>query len=156
MENKTKIIAVIAIFIILSSVLSCRYVTDVAALNDVEVTVEGITLQELRVTYCTLKLSIDIFNPTHQDISGLSAIFDVSIADNYVGSGSFPKSFIPAQSNSKKDVTLTIYYADVANAVLDGIQNRNFVLTIEGEAKGNVFFDLFTVSRKFVSTYSYP
>lgn len=59
-------------------------------------------------------------------------------------------------SQTAKDVTLTIYYADVANAVLDGIQNRNFDLTIEGEAKGTVFFDLFTVSSRFVSTYSYP
>jgi len=156
MKNKTKIIAVIAIIVILSSVLSYRYVTDVAALNDVEVTVESITLQELRIAYCTLKLSVDIFNPTHQDLSEVSAEFDVFIADSYVGSGSFPKSFIPTQSNSKKDVTLTIYYANVANAVLDGIQNRNFDLTIEGEAKGKVFFDLFTVSSRFVSTYSYP
>ena len=108
MDNKTKIIMVIAICVILSGFLSYQYVTDVTALNSVEVTIDDIKLQELRLTYCKLKLSFDIYNPTHQDISGLSAVFDVFIAGNYVGSGSFPKSSLPAQSNSKKYVTLTI------------------------------------------------
>ncbi len=137
--------------------MSYQYITDVTALNSVEVTVDDIKLQGTEVlTYCKLKLSVGIYNPTHQDLSGVSAEFDVFIADSYVGSGSFPKSFIPAQSNSKKDVTLTIYYADVAKAVFDGITERNFYLSVEGEARANVLFDLFTVSRKFVSTYSYP
>ena len=156
MDNKTKIIMVIAICVILSGFLSYQYVTDVTALNSVEVTIDDIKLQELRLTYCKLKLSFDIYNPAHQDISGLSAVFDVSIAGNYVGSGSFPKSSLPAQSNSKKYVTLTIYYADVANAVKNGIIDRNFDLSIEGEARANVLFDLFTVSKNFVLIHSYP
>ncbi len=156
MERKTKIISVVIILLIFSGFFSYQYVADTVALNNVEVTVESITLQELRLSYCKLKLSVDIYNPSHQDISEVSAVFDVFIAGNYVGSGSFPKSFLPAQSNSEKDVTLTIYYTDVANAVIDGIQNRNFDLTIKGEAKGKVVFNLFTVSKGFVSTYSYP
>ncbi len=156
MERKTKIISVITILLVFSGFLSYQYVTDTAALNNVEVIVESITLQEPRLSYCKLKLSVDVYNPSHQDISEVTAVFDVFIAGNYVGSGSFPKSFLTAQSNIKKDVSLTIYYADMASAVITGIQNKNFDLTIEGNAKGTVFFNLFTVSKEFVSTYSYP
>ena len=156
MIKKTYIAIIITIIIIFSSLLGYRYITDASAIDDVEVILEQLTLEELRLTYCTLKLSIDIYNPSYQDISEVSAVFDVFIAGNYVGSGSFPKSFLPSQSNSKKDVSLTIYYADMASAVINGIQNGNFDLTIEGEAKGTVFFNLFTVSKEFVSTYSYP
>ena len=156
MIKKKYVAIIITIIFIFSSLLGGLYITDASSLDKVEVTVVGITLEELRLTYCKFTLSIDIYNPAHQDISEVYALFDVSIAGNYVCNGIFPKSFLPAKSNIEKEVTLTIYYADVAIAVIDGIQNRNFDLTIEGEAKGKVLFNLFTVSKNFVSTYSYP
>ncbi|RLF56978.1 MAG: hypothetical protein DRN27_08670 [Thermoplasmata archaeon] len=156
MIKKTFIAIIITAIVVFSSMLGYLYISDVSALDDVEINIEQITLEEIRLTYCKLNLRIDVYNPAHQDISEVHSNFDVSIAGNYVGKGVFPKSFIPAQSNCEKEVILTIYYADVTNAVINGIQNRNFDLTIEGEAKGKVMFNLFTVSKKFSSTYSYP
>ena len=68
---------------------------------------------------------------------------------------SLPIVSIPAQSKIKRDVILTIYFADVGNAVIDGIQTRNFDLAINGQAKGNVLFNLIAVSKSFAASYSH-
>jgi len=155
MDQKIKILIVITVVIFISGFLSIRYMADASALEKVNVTVENISIQELRLTYCKLKLKMDIFNPTTEYISELSAKFDVSIAGTYVGNGSTPTVSIPAQSHKTGDVPLTIYYANVGNAVIDGIQTGNFDLTIHGEAKGNVLFNLLTVTKSFIASYYY-
>lgn len=155
MDQKIKILIVIIIVIFISGFLSIRYIADASALEKINVTVENTSIQELRLTYCKLKLKVSISNPTTEYISGLSAEFDVSIGGTYVGNGSFQTVSIPAQSNKTGDVLLTIYYANVGNAVIDGIKTENFDLTIHGEAKGNVLFNLLTVTKSFTASYSY-
>jgi len=155
MDHKIRILIVVTIVIFISGFLVIRYTTDVSALEKVNITIENINIQELHLTYCKLKLKVNISNPTNEYISGLFAEFDISIASTYVGNGSVPIVSIPAQSQTKRDVILTIYYADVGNAVIDGIQTGNFDLTIHGEAKGNVLFNLITVSKSFTASYSH-
>ena len=155
MDQKIKILVVIIIVFFISCFLSIRYITDVSALEKVNITIENINIQELRLTYCKLKLKVNISNPTNEYISGLFAEFDISIAGTYVGNGSVPTVSIPAQSHKTRDVPLTIYYANVGNAVIDGIRTGNFDLTIHGEAKGNVLFNLLTVSKSFTASYSH-
>ena len=60
-----------------------------SAIENVKVTVENTSIQELRLTYCKLKLKVSISNPTTEYFSELSAEFDVFIASTYVGNGSF-------------------------------------------------------------------
>ncbi len=155
MDHKIRILIVVTIVIFISGFLVIRYTTDVSALEKVNITIENINIQESHLTYCKLKLKVNISNPTNEYISGLFAEFDISIASTYVGNGSVPTVSIPAQSQTKKDVILTIYYADVGNAVIDGIQIGNFDLTVHGEAKGNVLFNLITVSKSFTASYSH-
>ncbi|MCK4415514.1 MAG: hypothetical protein KAU84_00020 [Thermoplasmatales archaeon] len=155
MDHKIRILIVVTIVIFISGFLVIRYTTDVSALEKVNITIENINIQELNLTYCKLKLKVNISNPTNEYISRLFAEFDISIASTYVGNGSVPTVSIPAQSQIKRDVILTIYYADVGNAVIDGIQTGNFDLTTHGEAKGNVLFNLLTVSKSFTASYSH-
>lgn len=155
MDQRIKILIVITIVIFILSFLSIRYMASASAIEKVNVTVENTSIQELRLTYCTLKLEVSISNPTTEYISGLSAEFDVFIASTYVGNGSFLTVSIPAQSDKTGDVLLTIYYTNVGNAVIDGIKTGDFDLTIHGEAKGNVLFGLLTVTKSFTSSYSY-
>jgi len=119
MDHKIRILIVVTIVIFISGFLVIRYTTDVSALEKVNITMENINIQELHLTYCKLKLKVNISNPTNEYISGLLAEFDISIAGTYVGNGSVPTVSIPAQSQIKRDVILTIYYADVGNAVID-------------------------------------
>jgi hypothetical protein len=156
MKKNVKISITIVICIICCIFLSFQYVTETTALNNLEITLYDIKIQDLKLTYCTLKLSLYLNNPSEIHISDLSAEFDVFIAGNFVGTGTLPKSSIPPKLNSNKDVYLQIYYSDVATAVIDGIKNGNFDLSIDGVAKANVFFNLFPISKKIASTHSYP
>ena len=155
MDQKIRILIVITIVIFISGFLVIRYTNDVSALEKVNVTIENINIQGFYPTYCKLKLKVNISNTANEYISGFFAEFDISIAGTHVGNGSIPTVSIPPQSQIKRDVILTIYYTDVGNAVIDVIKTVNFDLTINGEAKGNVLFNLITVSKSFTTSYSH-
>ena len=146
---------IIVIILLISGLILNKYMADVSAIEKINITLENTSIQELRLTYCKLKLKVNISNPTTEYISELSAEFDISIAGTYVGNGSVPKVSIPIQSYKTKDVPLIIYYADVGKAVIEGIQARNFDLAINGEAKVNVLFNLIMISKSFIAIYSY-
>ena len=149
------IIAIILIFFI-PLILINTYFADVEALDRTEVTIKDIKLQELSFTYCKLKIFINFYNPSNQDVSDLKATFNVYVTENYVGLGSLSKVSIPAKTNEEKDLTITIYYANVAAAVADGIKKGNFDVSIKGKASGNVLFGLITVTDNFEATKPYP
>lgn len=157
MIKKFKIILIIIILILIIPVfLFYSYYADVAALDSTKVTIKDIRLFDISLTYCELTIFINFHNPSSRDVSGLTAVFDIYIADNYIGKGSLSRVSIPAKSNLEKETTVTIYYANVAVAVFDGIKKSNFDLTIEGTASGNVLFGLLKVSDKFEATKPYP
>jgi hypothetical protein len=151
---RTIIIAVIILAIL--GFLGYTYSADVSALDNARVTIKDIRIQEIGLTSCELKIYIDISNPSNQDISGLSADFDVFITDTNVGSGSVSRVSIPAQSTKEKGVSLTIVYIDVAEAVIDVIIKGNFDLSIDGYASGDVLFGLIRVTDQISATKSYP
>ena len=160
MTEKNVIVTIIlAIILSFSGFLGYIYFADVTAMSCIEVIVEDIDLTDPKITSFKLKINIDIYNPTDQDISGLSSVFDIYIEDNYVGEGSFSKVSIPAHSSGEKDVFLTIYYSGLADAAVDVIKNviteGNFDLTISGNINGNVLFGLITFSQEFETTYIY-
>lgn len=157
MIKKFKIILIIIILILIIPVfLFYSYYADVVALDSIKVTIKDIRLFGISLTYCELTIYINFYNPSNRDVSGLTAVFDIYIADNYIGKGSLSRVSIPANSNLEKDTTVTIYYANVAVAVVDGIKKGNFDLTIKGTASGNVLFNLLTISDKFEATKPYP
>jgi hypothetical protein len=154
-KKSKKFIIILLIIFTLSGFFGYTYYSDVTTLLNAEVTIKDIHLHELSFTYCKLKINIDIKNPSDRDISSLSSVFNIYIAENFVGLGSFSNVFIPAQSTKENDVTITIYYTNVAVAVVDGIKKGNFDLNIKGEASGKVLFDLITVSKQLNVTKAY-
>jgi LEA14-like dessication related protein len=160
MTEKNVIVTIIlAIILSFSGFLGYIYFADVAAMSCIEVIVEDIDLTDLKITSFKLKINIDIYNPTDQDISGLSSTFDIYIEDNYVGEGGFSNVFIPAHTQSEKDVSITIYYSGLADAAVDVIKNviteGTFDLTISGDISGNVLFGLIAFSQEFETTHTY-
>ena len=157
MIKKIKIIIiVIVILLAILGFLGYTFYADVTTLNNVKVRIDKIQLKELSLSYCKLKISFTIFNPSDRDISELSAVFDAYIANSYIGHSSFSKVSIPAQSNKEKDVTITVYYSDLAPAVVDVIKSGNFDLTAEGVANAYAFFGLITISDNFKAFQVYP
>lgn len=160
MTEKNVIAAIIlAIILSVSGFLGYIYFADVAAMSSIEVTINDVDITDVKFTSFKLKLDANIYNPTDQDISGLSSAFDIYIEDNYVGEGGFSNVFIPAHAQSEKDVSITTYYSGLADAAVDVIKNviteGNFDLTISGNINGNVLFGLITFSQEFETTQTY-
>lgn len=160
MTEKNVIAAItLAIILSVSGFLGYIYYADVAAMSSIEVTINDVYITDVKFTSFKLKLDANIYNPTDQDISGLSSAFDIYIEDNYVGEGGFSNVFIPAHTQSEKDVSITIYYSGLADAAVDVIKNviteGNFDLIISGNINGNVLFGLITFSQEFETTHTY-
>jgi len=158
MTEKNVIAAIIlAIILSVSGFLGYIYFADVAAMSSIEVTINDVDITDVKFTSFKLKLDANIYNPTDQDISGLSSAFDIYIEDNYVGEGGFSNVFIPAHAQSEKDVSITI--SGLAVAAVDVIKNviteGNFDLNISGNINGNVLFGLITFSQEFETTHTY-
>jgi LEA14-like dessication related protein len=158
-EKIVKIVIILTVILSVSGLLGYIYHADIAAMSSIEVTIDNVDLTDVKLSSFKLKLHTTIFNPTDQDISGLSSAFDIYIEDNYVGEGDFSKVFIPAHSQSEKDVSITIYYSGLADATVDAIikfiKEGNFDLTISGNISGNVLFGLIAFSQEFETTYTY-
>ena len=150
------IIILTVIILIILGFLGFTYTADVAALDNAKVSIKDIRFQEIGLTSCKLKIFIEISNPSDRYISGLTADFEVFINENYVGSGSVSRISIPAQSNREKGVTITIFYTNAAEAVIDGIQKGYFDLSINGDASGDVLFGLITVTNQIYAVQTYP
>jgi hypothetical protein len=155
MHIRIKIISIAIIILLIFIFFFSRHTAKVSALEKINISVESITIKEVRLNYCKLKVNVNILNPTSELISDLSAQFDIFIADTYVGNGSIPKVSIPIQSGKIKNVSITIFYVNVGNAVIDGIQTRNFDLSIQGTATVTVLFNLISISKPFTAFYSY-
>jgi len=157
-EKNVITVITLAIILSVSGFLGYIYYADVAAMSSIEVTINDVDITDVKPTSFKLKLDSNIYNPTDQDISGLSSTFDIYIEDNYVGEGGFSNVFIPAHTQSEKDVSITIYRG-LADAAVDVIKNiiteGNFDLTISGSINGNVLFGLITFSQEFETTHTY-
>ncbi len=156
MKLKIIISAVIVVAILLFGLFSCVYISDVSAIGKVDVSIKKIRIEEIGHSYARLKITIDIDNPSDRTISNLEANFKVYIADTYIGDGVASKVSIPAQSSKEKDVTVVIYYANVASGIIDAITSLDFTLSINGKANVDALFGLLSFSKNFEASKSYP
>jgi len=156
MKNKRKKIAIITISIVLFAFFSYTYYSDVSAVSKINITIEKTSVEEISLTYSKLKITIDINNPSQRDISIQKANFKIYISGVYIGDGIVSKINVPAESNKEKDVTITVYYENVANAVVEAIKKFVFDLSIEGKADVNILFGLLTFSEDFKASRSFP
>jgi len=155
MEKKLPIFLVIIVAVVILSFLAIRYTMEATAISKLQVTVKSVQIQEIKVTYTKLKLFIEISNPTNEDISQLSTDYNIFIAGSIVGEGSMPLTNIPAQTVKETSTTVIIYFANVANVVIDAITNQKFNLTIQGTLHAKVLFGLVSILQDFSSGYSY-
>jgi hypothetical protein len=155
MKKKLVVLLVIILAIIILIFLTLKYVNEISAISKLQLTIKGIQIQELKATYTKLKLDIEITNPTNEGISQLSTYYNIFIADTIVGEGSIPITYIFAQSTKETSTTFIIYYANVTNAVIDAITNKNFNLTIDGILHAKVLFSIVRISHEFSASYSY-
>jgi len=155
MKNIKIIFVVLVLIIILISITVFTYYSDISSIDNVDVEIEDVNIRDLKLASCDLNLKVKITNPTSSNINDLTAEFDVFISNTDVGDGLVNKVTIPSKSYETSDVVITIYYSNVGQAVINGLQTGNFDLSIQGEAKLNILFNLISVTEPFSASYSY-
>ena len=146
-------IGIITVFLLL---FGFTVFNGVNTLNNISVHVQNIQLEDIGLSSTKLKLTVLFSNPTAHDLSYLSGVFSIYIADTYVGNGSFPYFSLYANSQKSEVVSLTLYYANLANAVLEGLRQGEFDLTFKGEIQTRILFDLLTIKHSFSSSATFP
>jgi len=155
MKKKSFYFLIVIVAVVILSFFSVRYIMGASAISKLQVKVLSVQISEIKLSYTKLKLNLEILNPTGEDVSLLSAGYNIFIAGSIVGEGSMSLANIPAQTAKYTSTTVVIYFASVANAVVDAITNQNFNLTIQGTLHAKVFFGLFSISKDFSSDYYY-
>lgn len=155
MMKKRYFILIGLLIVVLVGFPIVQIMADAAAINGLKIHVEDVRLADIKLTSCDLLVTMNFINPTSQDLSIVSASFDVFIADSYVGKSNLSHLFIPNKSSREQVISLTLLYSDVAHSVVEGIKNKNFDIYISGEAQGYVFYDLFLISVPFSASSTY-
>ncbi len=153
MKTKTVIILVGLVLVILLGFFALQYMADAAAMNDFTITIENVSVTHIGVTACDVLVTVNFTNPTSQDLRITSASADVYIADSYVGHSDISSFIIPSHGSAEQQIFLTVLYADLAHAVLEGLLNNNFKLDATGTAQGSIFYGLVQTKVPFDITW---
>jgi hypothetical protein len=156
MRKKRIVLIVGLIVVILLGFFVLQYLADAASMNDFKIAINQVNVTRLGVTSADILVTVNFTNPTSQDLQIASADFDVHIAESYVGHSDVSSFTIPGRSSTEKQISLTVFYMNLAHAVLEGLLNNNFDITITGLARGYIFFGLFKTTVPFTlsSTHS--
>ncbi len=149
-----KILAFVSAVVSISGFLAYSYHADVSAIGKSEISISDASFSEIGLTYCKLKLNVEINNPSSRSISDLSVKFDIYLTETYVGNGSFSKISIPSHSSRTRDMTVTIYYAGLGSSLINMLKEGKVTITIKGEVDGSVLYGIMSFSRNFNTSYS--
>jgi LEA14-like dessication related protein len=155
--RKKRIVMILGLVaVILLGFFVLQYMVDAASMNDFKITIKQVNVTHVGITACDIIVTVNCTNPTSQDLPIESVTFDVYVADSYVGHSDLSHFTIPKRSSTEQQVSLTVLYADLAHAVLEGLLNNNFQINATGEAVGYVFYGLIKTTVPFTlsSTHS--
>lgn len=132
------------------------YYADADAIQHVVAKVEDINNISPRLTSATLTFTLNISNPTNRNINDLSSTFDIYIQQNEIGEGSFSELSISAMNRIHEQVTITVYYSEIAKSVIDILNNwvngQDTSLTVQGTLTAQVLFGLTTASHNYTAS----
>lgn len=154
-EMKKVVVAIVASAIVIAPVfLGFVYYEDVSAIEKSEISISNAGISELRLTYCKIRLQMELKNPSARQISDISVKFDIYITDNYVGSGYFPEITVPPHSARTREMNITIYYANLTGAVVNALYDGKVIISIRGEMGGKVLYGMIKFTQPFNASYS--
>jgi len=149
------IVGIIAAFlIILVSIFT--YTSDVAAISEVEIQLEGIDKIKTTLHNVTLTTKMNISNPTGRTIQDLSSTFDIYVGDTKIGSGTFQGVTINPQSSTKATTEILITSKELLHSGIDYFYNllggKETTVTIDGTMNSTIFFGLTQTTQEFTGT----
>jgi hypothetical protein len=160
-----KVILAIVIIIIISisflSYIFLNYRSDVEAINNLNLDLKDVDIFEINIlTSFKLKLTVEITNPSNREINDLSSNFEIFIEDQYIGQGNFSNVNINKNSKINQDISITIYYSGLAEAIVEIIKNLidegDFTLKIDGTLYAKTLFGMSIIKQNYFAIKSYP
>jgi len=159
---RKKIITIIILVIFIISILGLIYInykSDIEAINNLNVNLNDVDINDIKFTSFRLNFNIEINNPSERFIVDLSTDFEIYIEDNFVGEGNFSNVNIQNNSKINKDVIVTVYYDDLADAAVNIIKNiidkGEFNLKIKGRIYAKVLFGMSIIEQNYLATKTY-
>jgi LEA14-like dessication related protein len=149
-----KIVLIVTSFVVIIF-FGFSYAADVNTVAKISVNLLDVELFELQLTYCKLKLIIEVTNPSDRSITDFSTQFTIYLTNSYVGNGSFSSSIIRGKSAQSNDVIVTIYYNDVATATINSIKQGRFDMQINGTITARILFSILPISQGYTSSHTY-
>ena len=156
MERWMVVGAVAAVVAVVGAGMGYTYYADVSAIRDSTVLLEHVRLTSLGLTQATLGMEVTVSNSASRDISALAISFDILLADDVVGNGSFSQLSVPAHGQRTRDLNITVYFTQLSAAIIAALQQGQFVVVLRGMVEGRVLFGLTTVSQSFSTAYAFP
>ena len=155
MMNRSRLIIVGSIIVLCIVAFSItNYIADFEAVNSLKLVIKNARLSNIQLTNCQLLVTVAISNPSQRNLYVESVSLRVFLAESYIGNASLSSFSSIHNSTQEQIVSLLIYYSDVAHAVIEAIENRDFNILVSGDAYASVFFGLFHVSVPFTATFS--
>ena len=159
MISKTYQLSIIAIILLLLILFAgYSFYADAQAIERVYAEVDTIDQVSPKLNFATIIFTLNITNPSNRDVNDLSSTFDLYIDENDVGDGSFSNLYIPAQSNTYKQVSMKVHYNEIAKSVIDIISNwtqgQNTSVKVKGTMQASVLFGLTTASHQYIAVSS--
>jgi len=163
-ENSMRktIIKLLFLIIIVISILGLIYInyqSDINAINNINVSLNKVDVNDIKITSFKLNFNVEIFNPSDRDIIDLSTDFNIYIENNYVGEGNFSNINIPNKTNLSKDIIITVFYDGLADATVDVIKKilneGEFKIEIKGTLYAKALFGLSLIEQNYIASKIY-
>ncbi len=136
-----KYVALAAASLMIFSLLSYTFYSDVRALERIKVEIKDVTIRQI-LPDMVLGISIKFINEEGREIRNMGGDIDVYILDKWVGKLNFSGVNIDGHSYQEIEIPLTLYYEHLTKSIVQAINEMNFNLSIKGIIKGKVLFGL--------------
>jgi len=149
-----KISVMVLAAIIITGFLVYTMMQEINAVRSLKIELVDASITRIGLTSCDLSLKLRLTNPVRQD-TPLFWIdsYSIYINNNYVGAGKLPPVKVPADSTIYEATTISIEYAKIAGGLAEAIMRGEVKITIKGEVKAKILFNLIPVSTTFNTTY---
>jgi LEA14-like dessication related protein len=149
-----KISAMVLAAIIIAGFLGYTLMQEVNAFRSLKIELIDASITRIGLTSCDLSLKLRLTNPVRHDTPLLWIdSYSIYINENYVGAGKLTPVKVPASSTIYETTTISIEYAKIARGLAEAIMKGEVKITIKGELKAKILFNLIPASTTFNTTY---
>jgi len=137
-KNTKIILGIITIIIIGFGIFAYSEISQRQALEDIQISLQGVDFTRIGFTSATLSISLDMSNPNDITATLDRVDYDIHLNGNYIGSGQITsKTNIPAHSSTTVKTNFDVTYGGIAKSLISAISDQQTTVRFSG----NAFYD---------------